>query len=141
MNVPNDLKYTDSHEWVRAREPTARVTIGITDHAQAALGDLVFVELPQGRPQRRGAAKRARSSSRSRPRATSTRRSPATIVAGNDELAGAPEAVNEDAVRARGCSGIKPADAARRRQASRRGGVLEADRRSLSDRDPAWTTS
>ena len=45
MNVPADLKYTDSHEWMRA-EPDGTVTIGITDHAQAALGDLVFIELP-----------------------------------------------------------------------------------------------
>ena len=45
MNVPSDLKYTESHEWVRA-EADGTVTIGITDHAQAALGDLVFIELP-----------------------------------------------------------------------------------------------
>ena len=44
-NIPSHLKYTESHEWVDADEDgTAR--IGITDHAQAALGDLVFVELP-----------------------------------------------------------------------------------------------
>ena len=45
MNVPSDLKYTDSHEWIRS-ESDGTVTIGITDHAQGALGDLVFVELP-----------------------------------------------------------------------------------------------
>ena len=45
MNVPGDLKYTESHEWIR-RETDGAVTIGITDHAQSALGDLVFVELP-----------------------------------------------------------------------------------------------
>jgi len=45
MNVPGDLKYTDSHEWIRS-ESDGTVTIGITDHAQSALGDLVFVELP-----------------------------------------------------------------------------------------------
>ena len=44
MNVPDDLKYTKSHEWVRAEGDTA--TIGITDHAQDELGDVVFVELP-----------------------------------------------------------------------------------------------
>lgn len=43
--VPEDLKYTDSHEWVRIEED-GTITIGITDHAQKALGDLVFVELP-----------------------------------------------------------------------------------------------
>ena len=45
MNVPANLKYADSHEWLRA-ESDGTVTVGITDHAQAALGDLVFVELP-----------------------------------------------------------------------------------------------
>lgn len=44
-NVPNDLKYTRSHEWVRPL-PDGRVEIGISDHAQAALGDLVFVDVP-----------------------------------------------------------------------------------------------
>ena len=44
MNVPEDLQYTDSHEWVRIEGDTA--TIGITDHAQDELGDVVFVELP-----------------------------------------------------------------------------------------------
>ena len=46
MNVPSNLKYTKSHEWVRA-EADGTVTIGITDHAQELLGDLVFVELPE----------------------------------------------------------------------------------------------
>ena len=44
--IPADLKYTASHEWVRL-EDDGRITIGITDHAQQALGDLVFVELPE----------------------------------------------------------------------------------------------
>ena len=44
-NIPSDLKYTKSHEWVRAAGDTA--TIGITDHAQAELTDIVFVELPE----------------------------------------------------------------------------------------------
>jgi len=44
-NVPSDLKYTKSHEWVRAGGGTA--TIGITDHAQQELTDIVFVELPE----------------------------------------------------------------------------------------------
>ena len=46
MNVPADLRYTADHEWVRA-EPDGTLTVGITDHAQAALGDLVFIELPK----------------------------------------------------------------------------------------------
>ena len=45
MNVPDDLKYTASHEWVRLEGANARV--GITDHAQAELTDIVFVELPK----------------------------------------------------------------------------------------------
>lgn len=44
--LPGDLQYTDDHEWVR-REDDGSVTIGITDHAQSALGDLVYVELPE----------------------------------------------------------------------------------------------
>jgi glycine cleavage system H protein len=46
MNVPADLKYTESHEWVRA-EADGTLTVGITEYAQDALGDIVFVELPQ----------------------------------------------------------------------------------------------
>ncbi len=45
-NIPSELKYTSSHEWVRDNG-NGTVTIGITDHAQAALGDIVFVELPE----------------------------------------------------------------------------------------------
>ena len=45
MSIPDDLQYTKSHEWVRIEDGTA--TIGITDHAQEELGDVVFVELPE----------------------------------------------------------------------------------------------
>ncbi|MEZ5163231.1 MAG: glycine cleavage system protein GcvH [Fimbriimonadaceae bacterium] len=45
MNVPADLKYTKSHEWVKIEGDVA--TIGITDHAQSELGDVVFVDLPE----------------------------------------------------------------------------------------------
>lgn len=45
-DTPQDLKYTKSHEWVRS-EADGSVTVGITDHAQALLGDLVFVETPE----------------------------------------------------------------------------------------------
>ena len=44
--IPGDLKYTKTHEWVRIEDDN-RVTVGITDHAQAALGDMVFVDMPQ----------------------------------------------------------------------------------------------
>jgi len=46
VNVPGDLKFTPSHEWVRLNDDGS-VTVGITDHAQEQLGDLVFVETPQ----------------------------------------------------------------------------------------------
>jgi glycine cleavage system H protein len=45
-NIPADLKYTKSHEWVRTL-PDGNVEVGITDHAQGALGDLVFVDVPE----------------------------------------------------------------------------------------------
>ena len=44
-SVPSDLKYISSHEWIRI-EDNGTVTIGVTDHAQELLGDVVFVELP-----------------------------------------------------------------------------------------------
>lgn len=46
MNIPNDLFYTESHEWVRLNDD-GTVTVGITEHAQEQLGDLVFVESPE----------------------------------------------------------------------------------------------
>ena len=46
MNVPSHLKYTKSHEWVRA-EADGTITVGITEHAQDLLGDLVFIDLPE----------------------------------------------------------------------------------------------
>ncbi len=45
MNVPQSLKYTKEHEWVR--EDGGIVTVGITDHAQGELGDIIFVEFPE----------------------------------------------------------------------------------------------
>lgn len=54
-NIPNDLKYTDTHEWLKANGDT--FLLGITDHAQDALGDVVFVELPEvGRKLAKGEA-------------------------------------------------------------------------------------
>jgi glycine cleavage system H protein len=46
MNHPKERKYTESHEWIRG-EKDGTLTVGITDHAQDALGDLVFIELPE----------------------------------------------------------------------------------------------
>lgn len=45
-NVPTELKYTTSHEWIR-REDDGSVTVGVSDHAQGLLGDMVFIELPE----------------------------------------------------------------------------------------------
>ena len=53
MNVPDALRYTGTHEWVR-EEPDGTLSVGITDHAQDALGELVYLELPE--PGRRLAA-------------------------------------------------------------------------------------
>ncbi|HWD17201.1 MAG TPA: glycine cleavage system protein GcvH [Casimicrobiaceae bacterium] len=95
MNVPNGLKYTDTHEWLR-REDDDSVTIGITDHAQKALGDLVYVELPAvGRQVTATEACAVVESVK----AASDVYAPIAgeVVAANDALTGTPEAVNEDA--------------------------------------------
>jgi glycine cleavage system H protein len=95
MKVPGDLKYTDSHEWIRS-ESDGTVTIGITDHAQSALGDLVFVELPAvGRKLAAGEACAVVESVK----AANDVYAPLAgdVVAINDALAGSPELVNQDA--------------------------------------------
>ncbi len=66
MKIPADLKYTTSHEWVR-QEADGSATVGITEFAQDALGDIVFIELP--------IVGKHYAAARSRPPATSTRRS------------------------------------------------------------------
>ncbi|MET0204080.1 MAG: glycine cleavage system protein GcvH, partial [Casimicrobiaceae bacterium] len=94
MNVPKDLKYTDSHEWVRT-EADGTVTIGITDHAQAALGDLVFIELPAvGRKLAAGESCGVVESVK----AASDVYAPfaGEVVAVNDAITAAPEKLNED---------------------------------------------
>jgi glycine cleavage system H protein len=108
MNLPADRKYTESHEWVRS-ESDGTVSIGITDHAQAALGDLVFVELPAvGRSVKAGEACAVVESVK----AASDVYAPVAgeVVAVNDALVGAPEKVNEDAFGA-WLFRLKPADA------------------------------
>ena len=69
------LYFTKEHEWIRVEGDTA--TVGISDHAQEALGDIVFAEVPEAGPQRRPRARKRRWSNWSRPRPTSMRRSPA----------------------------------------------------------------
>jgi glycine cleavage system H protein len=95
MNVPATLKYADSHEWMRA-ETDGTVTIGITDHAQAALGDLVYIELPVvGRALAAGEACAVVESVK----AASDVYAPIAgeVVAVNDAVTGTPEALNQDA--------------------------------------------
>ncbi len=93
-NIPADLKYTKSHEWVRQGQNGA-VEIGITDHAQSALGDLVFVEVPDvGRALRAGDACAVVESVK----AASDVYSPVTgkVTASNASLASQPELLNQD---------------------------------------------
>lgn len=92
--IPPELKYADSHEWVRV-ESDGTVTVGISDHAQSALGDLVFVEVPEpGKSFSKGAAAAVVESVK----AASDVYSPLTgeVLAANAALSGAPELVNTD---------------------------------------------
>ena len=92
--IPGDLHYTRSHEWVR-RLPAGQVEVGITDHAQEALGDLVFVEVPQ--VSRRLVAGEACAVVES-VKAASDVYSPVSgqVAASNDDLAQRPELLNSD---------------------------------------------
>lgn len=93
MNVPDDLQYTTDHEWVRADGD--RVRIGITDYAQDALGDVVFVQVPTvGTPVKAGESFSEVESTKS----VSDIYAPITGEVGevNDELADHPERLNED---------------------------------------------
>jgi glycine cleavage system H protein len=108
MSIPAELKYTESHEWIRT-EADGTLTIGITEHAQEALGDIVFLELPEaGRAVKAGEAIAVVESVK----AASDIYAPLTgeIVAANGDLAAAPEAVNSDAYNA-WLFKLKPADA------------------------------
>ena len=109
MKLPQELRYTDSHEWVR-READGTVAVGITDHAQQELGDIVFVEAPKpGRKVKAGEAVGVVESVK----AASDIYAPVAgeIVAANAELATAPEKVNADAYAA-WMYRIRPDDAA-----------------------------
>jgi glycine cleavage system H protein len=92
--IPDDLQYTRSHEWVRSL-PSGEVEVGITDHAQEALGDLVFVEVPQlGAQVSAGVACAVVESVK----AASDVYSPVTgrVTARNEELVQKPELLNSD---------------------------------------------
>jgi glycine cleavage system H protein len=95
MSIPADLKYTKSHEWLRL-EADGTVTIGITDHAQEALGDIVFLELPE--PGRIVAAGEECAVVES-VKAASDIYAPVAgeVIARNDDAVAAPETVNQDA--------------------------------------------
>ena len=94
-NVPAELKYTKSHEWVKDNGD-GTVTVGITDHAQELLGDMVFVEVPEaGREVSAGEDCAVVESVK----AASDVYSPVSgeVTEGNDALADAPETINSDA--------------------------------------------
>jgi glycine cleavage system H protein len=93
MNVPDELRYTSDHEW--ARLEGTRITIGITDYAQDALGDIVFVQLPEpGIAVEAGASFSEVESTKS----VSDVYAPVsgTVVEVNGELADAPQRLNDD---------------------------------------------
>ncbi len=108
MNIPADLKYTESHEWVRA-EADGTVTVGITEFAQDALGDIVFVELPKvGKTYTAGDDAAVVESVK----AASDIYAPVSgeVVAINETVAAAPESINADAYSA-WLFKLKPSDA------------------------------
>ena len=93
MNVPDDLRYTSDHEWARLED--GRVRIGITDYAQDALGDVVYVQLPEpGSKVDAGASFSEVESTKS----VSDIYAPVsgTVTEVNGDLADAPERLNED---------------------------------------------
>ena len=95
MNIPADLKYTESHEWVRA-EADGTFTVGITEYAQDALGDIVFVELPKvGKSYSAGDDAAVVESVK----AASDIYAPVAgvVVAVNTAVSDAPDAINSDA--------------------------------------------
>ena len=94
MNVPDDLTYSSDHEWLRV-EDDGKVRIGITDYAQDALGDVVYVELPDvGAEVSPGGSMSEVESTKS----VSDVYAPVagTVVEVNSDLADAPERLNED---------------------------------------------
>ncbi|MBF0255051.1 MAG: glycine cleavage system protein GcvH [Gammaproteobacteria bacterium] len=93
--LPNDLRYASSHEWIR-NEGDGTATVGITDHAQAQLGDLVYIELPELGSQLEAGKECAVVES---VKAASDIYSPVggEVIAVNEALADAPETINESA--------------------------------------------
>jgi glycine cleavage system H protein len=93
MNVPDDLRYSSDHEWIRAEDGTIRV--GITDYAQDALGDVVYVEVPEVGTKVEANAKVSEVEST---KSVSDIFAPVagTVVEVNADLADAPERLNDD---------------------------------------------
>jgi len=117
MNIPANLKYTESHEWVRA-EADGTVTVGITEYAQDALGDIVFVELPKvGKSYHAGDDAAVVESVK----AASDIYAPVSgeVVAVNTAVADAPDSINADAYSA-WLFRLRPSDA------NAIGGLLDA---------------
>jgi glycine cleavage system H protein len=109
VNVPDDLKYSEDHEWVRQEDGMVRT--GITDYAQDALGDVVFVQVPQrGSVVTRGSSLGEVESTKS----VSDIFAPVsgTVVEVNDELADAPQRINEDPYGEGWIAVIEPSDPA-----------------------------
>ncbi len=107
-NVPKQLQYTKEHEWVR-RESDGSVVVGITDHAQQQLGELVYVELPEaGRTLKPGDALAVVESTK----AASDVYAPlaGAVVSVNPELTAQPELVNTDPYGAGWLVRLQPAD-------------------------------
>ncbi len=109
-DAPNDLRYTKSHEWLRVDED-GTVTVGITDHAQEQLGDMVYVEVPEVDQEFEAGDACAVVES---VKAASDVYAPVacTVVEVNEELADAPELVNQDPFGAGWIMRIRPASAA-----------------------------
>jgi glycine cleavage system H protein len=107
-SIPNNLKYLDSHEWARL-ESDGTVTVGISDHAQSSLGDLVFVEVPEvGKTLSKGGAAAVVESVK----AASDVYSPVSgeVVAANEALGASPELVNQDPYGAGWLFKLKPSN-------------------------------
>ena len=92
MSVNPNLKYAPSHEWVKV-EADGTITVGISDHAQAALGDIVFLELPEAG---RAVAKEEAVAVVESVKAASDIYAPVagTVLARNDAIADTPEEIN-----------------------------------------------
>ena len=118
--IPEDLRYTDKHEWLAAPQPSGAVRVGITDFAQDALGDIVYVDLPEvGTAVSAGEAFGEVESTKS----ASEVYAPVsgTVVGRNEQLKDHPELINSEPYGAGWLIEIEPAEA------SDGGDLLDAD--------------